>query len=422
MNRNTMNQTTTNNTAEELYTNNGKRVYIALRARHQHTAQEFITNLQNQWKNDENAMNTPRVAEQITELENRTAELENRTAELKGLITLCKKQGSTIALEPTTRTAFAQQMKIYNEQINILKTQKQHIKNQIDTLYKQIEKSVFSDRMDILQTACLQELENQAQPPEISSHILATYGATTTEELTAEELTQAQDEQNNKSIFSAIGKHIENMRSLNTHTATRTDILEMLPCDIVEQLGNDIISFNGYTFQWQPKATDPTQGEYRHNLKNGHYLTIEYKEQKSRPIGWYMVKHRLTIRNVSSMEQYQNEDGEQIDITALLPNFTEWELVDDITALENIINTAELPPRYRQFCTALISPQAEEIADIMRVKYYNECDRIGTEPTNKGAVKTEYNARIQFACESIGIKTYENRKKFFQRLRKALNK
>lgn len=419
MTKNTMKtNTTTNRTAEELYTENGKKVFLALRARHRNTAQQFITDLQNSWHNDEQCQKAPQIAEQITALQVELDTLQDELAELEKIRSMCDRASTSLKHNEQHRRAYKQTADQTAQRMAILKNRTAELHKNIDILFNALDYT-FSDRMDILQTAILQDLENQHTPQPIPQKILSAYGVESAEELTEEELAQAQSTANNDRIFSAIGKHIESMRALNTHTATRTDILEPLPQEILAQFGNDTISFDGYLFQWQPKTTDPTQGEYRHNLKQGQYLSFDYKEYKqNRKSGWYLVKHRLTIRNVSRLEEYTNEDGEQIDITALLPNFTEWELVDDITALKNIIDTAELPPRYRQFCTALISPQAEEIADTMRIKYFNECDRIGTEPTNKGAIKTEYNSRIEYACKYIGIETYENRKKFLQRLRK----
>lgn len=400
-----------------LYQDAERAVYIALRARHEKSPTEFLTALQNAQANDRQARNNTQIAEQLTALEElhkshrQGYEFFNSRAHRLTLTDYERALAYTLAQD--------------------LKTKADNEQSQINDLHIALELT-YSERADLVQTAIMQELENQATPQPIPPHILASYGATDPSELNEQDHTQAQATANSKAIFRAIGQEMTNKQSLNTHTATRTDILNQLPPEVVAQFGQNIIMYNNDTFYFKPSENDPRQGTYRHDLKQGQYFTFEYKEYKEpkpnqeprkkyRPSGWYLVKHRLTVRNVSRIEEYTTEDGEQIDITALMPNFSEFALDDDLTALEKLISKAELTPRQRTFCTAFLSETAQELADRNRIKYYDKCDLLGTEPTHKGGIIAEYNARISYGLSLAEVtNTKEARKKFMQRLKKAL--
>ena len=179
--------TTTTNEREytaDLYNQAEKAVYIALRARHEKSGLHFLEELQNNQATDRRARTSGDISEQISRAEQEHEELTARLEELRKDRATADRKATSIKTAEQDRKAFARLSAQIKRQEEPIKNRIKSLNDDLALLYKSLE-ITFTDRADLTQTAVLKLLEVAEQPQPRTATVLASYGATTEEELTA---------------------------------------------------------------------------------------------------------------------------------------------------------------------------------------------------------------------------------------------
>jgi hypothetical protein len=288
--------------------------------------------------------------------------------------------------------------------------------DRIITLSQQLD-VISTDYSDLIQTALVQHIINQSEPPTISEKTLQSYSVEAVEELTAEQLEEAQHRQNFKACCSAVNTYMNNELHHTSHNRTSTKVIKKLPDDIIELIkqGQTIITYistnertkaiTRHTF-----AFDEVTNKYKCILPTTNYYTFDFKDTKKYK-GWHLTYHYKTVRNISKLESYTNEDGDQTDITHLMAGFkadhnnkvieaVEQSLTDEETALK-LINHKDLTPRQRIYIKHLASEVADIIGEKTKQAYFNMCDKSEVTPNNKKAIQLVYNSKKAYAFNKL---------------------
>ena len=354
---------------EYIYTTAEKAVYIALRARHEKSGLQFLADLQNDQTNDRIARNAPEIAGRIADLQ---ADHDSHTAGAAYF----DAQAHRITLHHVER-AVAQSL------ANDLKTKAHREQTQLNDLYNALN-ITFSDCADLVQTACLQILENEQNPAPITPGILASYGADTPEDLTPEDLAQAQNAANFRTVINAVGRAIGDIARPEALNRTTTIKTPATPGEV-----QNWVALYGDT----GKAVKIPQTVKRSRASDC-YDTMEYLTTKTAP-GWYRIRHYVTVAPYQYIETYtEDEDGETDP--AYLKSYNPF--IDSVGALEQIeelYTTAKLTDRQKAFLEA----------------FSRHC-----------RISSDFTECKEYAFKTIGITTTTNKTTFFNRLKKALTK
>ncbi len=316
------NETTTNTTA--LYETAEKAVYIALRARHEKSGLQFLTDLQNAQHTDRRARQAPQTAESIATLEQQHEEVKNR------IITYTAR-ANRLTLSNEERTQASQTL-------HELKKTAKRLTAELQTLYKSLD-TTYTDRADLTQTALVKMLELEQAPAEITESMLNKYTeehSTTAEELTAEDWEELQSIANFKSVINAVGKAINNLSSPEAFNSTRTKVQPITAEEVAEYIriyGEQVL--DGY------KIPVPVS---RIRLSDC-YITIEHRNTKTQQ-GYYKVTHYHTVAPYQYIEDFTEDENGESDaqyIKTYNPIATTFE---DITALERLAEN--LTPKERK--------------------------------------------------------------------------
>lgn len=270
-----------------LYQEAEKAVHIALRARHSKSGLQFLADLQNAQSTDNQARNNDIIAESLTYHESKHESF------LKGY-EFFNSQSQRLTLtneERITALTLAQEFS------NKAQAEKQHINSLYDSL-----DITLSDRADLTQTAIIKLIEVEKTPVEISQNVLASYGATTTEELTKEEREQAQSTSNFRAVINSVGRAISQLTSPdanNRHTTKAEPITVEQVTDYILKYGNDVL--NGLKIPHTTRRATASQC----------YITIEERNTKTQK-GFYKVTHYKTVQPYQYIEDIlpTDENGE----------------------------------------------------------------------------------------------------------------
>lgn len=346
---------------EKLYTTAERAVYIALRARHEKSGQNFLAELQNAWSNDEQARKGKAIAEQISTLEKAHA------SHRKGA-----EHFQTIANRLTVDEIERATAQTLADDFRAKARQEQ---NDIETLYKTLAVT-FSDRADLTHTAIIQILQNEKTPQEIKQNTLAKYGKKTVKELTRAERKQAQEQANFRAVINAVGKAINKLASPEVMNGTKTKAVK-ITTEQAQQW------YNTY-------STEETAKEYT----KGGYITVEHRNTKTQN-GFYKVYHNKTVGQYLYIEQYTAENGE-ILIDGYEKSYNPFvSNRADLEQLADLYERAELTDRQRLF-----------------LKYF----------CMKARHTADFTACKKYAFSKVGLTTRTAQDTFFHRLKIALVK
>lgn len=282
------NQTTT--TAQtDLYEVAEKAVYIALRARHEKSGLQFLTDLQNAQHTDRRARQAPQTAERIAKLE------EQHTATIEKIV-FYTARSKRLTLTDSERIQALQALHEHRKTAKRLTAELRTLEKSLDVTY--------TDRADLTQTALVKLLELQQEPTEITDNILNKYTeehSTTAEELTAEQWEELQSIANFKAVINAVGKAINHLSSPEAYNSTKTKIQPITAEEVAEYIktyGEQVL--DGY------KIPVPVS---RIRLSDC-YITIEERHTKTQQ-GYYKVTHYHTTAPYQYIEDFtEDENGE----------------------------------------------------------------------------------------------------------------
>lgn len=369
----TKTQTTT--TKRDYYADAEKAVYIALRARHEKSGLQFLADLQNAWSNDQTARQAPQTAERIHDLEQLHESHRKGADYFQCVANRLKVTAEERAVAQSLAEDFKR--KATTEQA------------EIDTLYD-ILNLTYSDRADLVQTACLKMLEVEQQPAPITAGILATYGAETEEDLTEEEREQAQASANFRAVINAVGRAVNTLatpEALNSTTTKAVQITAEEYRELLEQWGT-VSEDNEPTLDGVkiPHTTKRTRA-------SDCYITIEHRDTKTQQ-GWYKVTHYRTTAPYQYIDAYTEDENGETDVAYLKTYNPFVSNTADLERIEDLCKRANLTDRQRTFL--------EHFARACRFEGdFKKCK--------------------EHAFRAIGITTTTAQTSFFHRLKKALN-
>lgn len=361
-------------TQADIYTTAEKAVYIALKARHEKSGLQFLTDLQNAQYTDKLCRTAPQIAEQIAELE------ELHESHRKGY-EFYNARANRLTLTEYERALCYTLSKDFQNKSD-------HENKQLADLYQALN-NTYTDRADLTQTACLQIIENEKNPAPITATVLATYGATTIEELTAEELATAQASANFRTVINAVGRAINKLASPEALNSTKTVLEQITKAEYRNYIykygilnDNNDLTIEGVKI---PHTTKQTRA-------SDCYITIE-ERNTAKHKGYFKVYHYRTVAPYQYIEDFNTtEDGEN-DINYIKTYNPFISTYGDIERIEELTHRANLTDRQRLFL--------EHFARRCRVSAdFKDCKN--------------------YAFSKIGITTESNKTTFFNRLKKAL--
>lgn len=355
---------------ELLYADAEKAVYIALRARHSKSGLQFLADLQNAQKTDQTARNNRTTAEELTHLEKMHKshregfELFNRRANRLTLSDFERALAFTLAED------FKHKAEREQQQINAL---------------SDVLDLTLSDRADLVQVALVKMLELEQTPAEITATILATFGATTEEELTEEDLTQAQATANFRAVINSVGRAINDLATPEVLNRTTTKAVKIEDLDEVTDF---ILKYGGIGDDYKAPHTT------KRARASDCYITIEERHTATQD-GYYKIYHYKTVAPYQYIEDFNTADDTENDIAYIKTYNPFVSNSADLDRIEELYNRANLTDRQRLFL--------QEFAK--RCRYDGDFQSVK-----------------QYAFNRIGITTRANQDVFFHRLKKALNK
>lgn len=343
----------------------------------------------------------------------------------------------------------------YTEEYYRSKAKAESLQGQIDDISKSLE-VISTNYSDLVQQALLQHTINNKYGIALTDNLLTAYDANSYSDLTAEQVYECFYRMRFKLCCRAVNNYMTAQLSHTSHNSHKSQIKEQLPSEIIEQIEsaekslvkkvgnityytykNMLISYNNRTYYY-----DTTTCKFRTATEKTSYYTFEHKNTKTRK-GWYNVYHYETIRNISALESFTNEDNTQQDITSLMSMFdrnsqiiSKYEKTDYQTARIKLLNYDKFTDRQRVFLKALTSTTAEKIRATTRKTFYNTCNSLSTatdkKQASKKALQLEYESALAYAFNKLieYVKTADNkpdytmtdsnRRKFLQRIRATI--
>lgn len=337
----------------------------ALRNLYTMSNQQLFLDLENQCKNDETASKGGEYAKQLTKHTKKHAEHIKAIEQYNTIIQALK----TTAEERAT----AQFWKKHHQ------AQARQEQTSIDDLTALLQYT-HSDREQLVQEAVAQVWKNTKTPAEITAKILESYGVETAEELTAEELHEAQTRANYKKVLATVKKAVRGLSHPDALNSTRTKIKAISQADALKWIS---------TF-----GTNDTENgiQAREYTKSG-YITVEHRNT-AKYKGWYKVHHYKTAAPYQYIEHYTEDESGEIDIAYLKTYNPFISTSADIDRIEKLCKRADLTDRERHFLE-MFARRCRVSAD------FKDCK--------------------QYAFKMIGISTATNQSTFFNRLKKKLN-
>lgn len=315
--------------------------------------------------NDEIASNGTKYAEQLTKHTKKHAEHTQAVQQYDTIIKALK----TTAEERAT----AHNWKKYHQE------QARKEQDSIISLTALLSYT-HSDREQLVQDAVEQILHNRKEPAEITQKILSSYGVETAEELTAEELTDAQTRANYKAVMRAVKRAVRTLANPDAMNSTRTKVQPIT----AEQASQWINTYG---------ENDTDNGITAKQITKSGYITVEHRNT-AKYNGWYKVHHYKTTAPYQYIDRYTEDENGETDI-AYLKTYNPFISNDtDIDRIEQLYKTANLTDRERHFLE-MFARRCRVSADFKDCKAY--------------------------AFKMIGISTATNQSTFFNRLKKKLN-
>lgn len=327
-----------------LYQEAEKAVYIALRARYSKSGLQFLADLQHAQSTDNQARNNDIIAESITHHESK------HNSFLKGYEFFNNQAQRLMLTEEERATAFT----LAQEFNNKAQAEQQHINALYDSL-----NITLSDRADLTQTAIIKLIEVEQTPVEISKNILASYGATTIEELTEEERATAQSTSNFRAVINTVGRAIAKLTSPDALNSTVTKSRKATAQEFINWCNRYGIHREAYEtakdFNEALKSHKAPKTTKRCRASDC-FETMEYKQTKTMQ-GYYIITHYVTVAPYQYIEDFSTtEDGEN-DIqyiktyNPIVDKFHDFERIDKLTELAELTESERLVLSY--YCNAI---------------------------------------------------------------------
>lgn len=405
------------------------------------TAQRFITEILLHRNEDISAFD---VAEKVEKISRLAYELE-----------YAQKMRDFVYQQKNKLTISQAERQGYEEEYQRSKAKAENLQGQIDDISKSLA-TISTNYSDLVQQALLQHTINNKYGVALTDNLLSAYDANSYNELTVNQIYECFYRMRFKMCCRAVNNYMTAQLSHTSHNSHKSQIKEQLPPEIIEQIENAeksfiqkvgnityykytnmLISYNGKTYYY-----DTTTCKFRTATEKTSYYTFEHKNNKTRK-GWYNVYHYGTIRNISALESFTNEENEQQDITFLMSAFdrnsqiiSKYEKTDYNTARIKLLNYDKFTDRQRVFLQALTSATAEKIRATTRKTFYNTCNNLSTatdkKQASKKALQLEYESALAYAFNKLieYVQTAENkseytmsdssRRKFLQRIREVI--
>lgn len=351
---------------ELLYQDAEKAVYIALRARHEKSGLQFLADLQNDQATDRTARNNLDIVADLDRLE------QLHQSHRKGADFFTARAQSLTLTDIERATALA----LADDLINKANAER----GQIDDLHTALQ-ITYTDRADLTQTAILTMLEHETNPAPITARILAEYGATTEDELTAEERAQAQAVANWRAVVNAVGRTINTLThpdANNRHTTKAEPITLDEVADYITRYGAEVL--NGLQIPHTTKRTSASQC----------YITIEERNTKTQK-GFYKVTHYKTVAPYIYIEDYAptddngESDAQYIKVSnPIIDSYGALEGVTDLCERANLTQTERVILEYYARATRYYDNKADIVnyvataCKISRATVYRKLESIKT--------------------------------------------
>lgn len=385
---------------------------IALRAKHQKSGLQFIADLQNQRAADKVAANLTAYAVEVSEL-------ERERDELKATAEALQAHADKMTTPAEEARAAARKAAKARKAANALTAR---IK-QLEPLFSM----TLSDRFDIVQTAALEAQRRIIDPANIpdpdkaieaaEEHLEALKAEAAAvddaaalaylEALTPEEL--AQETANYKATITAAGKAISAHaapEALNRYTTKATRATPEEVAEWIAKYGGTGADIKHHTPIKRTRASECWE-------------TMEYKQYKSKPSGFYHIIHYRTVSPYVSYEAFQEATGG--DNSEVVKNYgiNAIETQAAAEALDEVIAAANLTERERLFCRYILDNTAAKHGEQAVSEYYAEKAAKNQKPSKAAAENARWTGQRDNAFSRIGLTSKESRKKFLQRIRKA---
>lgn len=333
-----------------LYEQAEKCVYIALRARHNKTGLQFLTELQNAQSIDKQARNIQEYAEQENEYILLKQFHQDQATEMG-------KRANTLKLSQEERADAYKQYLFHKQQADKYRVNIDNLQDLFDL--------TFSDRADLVQVAIMQILENEQTPPPITDSVLASFGVLDIADLTKKQRKQAQEQANFRAVVNRVGKEISNLAhpdANNRHTTKATPITVNEYRDYLVTYGHFDheygLTLEGVKIPYTKKRTSESEC----------YITIEHRNTKTQK-GYYKVIHYKTIAPYRYIESFADDNDTETDVAYFkeykpqVSNFEESQALEEMCNKANLTQTQKIVLEYYLRATRYY----DEKADIMRV-------------------------------------------------------
>lgn len=373
---------------KKLYEDAERAVYIALRARAEKSGLKFLQDLQTAQYADKTARNASEIVNRIKPLENQLDELRKEREALQKTKAMASRQAEKITNSEPIRIEWAKVAEQINKQLEQINNRIKALKLDINTLYDTLNMT-YSDRADLVQTALLTMLELQYTPADITdkatNSIVAKYGLTTAEELTADQWQEVQATANWYKVINSVGKAINTLASPDALNRTTTSKRKATADDVTEWLKK--YGECGADF----KVSKPI----KRCRASDCYDTLEYKDnyKDNTRNGWYIIKHYKTIAPYQYIEDYTTNENGESDINYIKSYNPFISNSADVERIEELYQTADLTNRQRLFLQAF-------------------CKRC--------RVSADFKDCKDYAFKQIGINTESNKTTFLNRLKNRL--
>lgn len=309
-----------------LYEEAEKAVFIAIRARHEKSGQQFLADLQNAQTRDKLTRDRETLRQQLDTAEKQykqTAEEFEKLAETRNHL---KAQSERVKLTDAERTEYCKLYQVEQHKGENIKHTLRTQLGQIKDTEKRLEEN-STDRADLVQVAIMQMLENALHPAPVTEKLSLANPDSTAEEL--------QSIANFKAVINAVGRAITNMASPDALNRTTTKILRKATAEDVEQFANC--------------ANGKKHVAVRRARLSDCFDTIEEREpkrgeHKGKGKGLYIVRHWVTVAPYQYIETFDNGTSNIDYVKTYNPFVSNWA---DLEELEELAELANLTDRER---------------------------------------------------------------------------
>lgn len=396
-------------TVRKMYAYAERATTTALKHLHRETPLDIFRELQNQYNPDSITRTAPAIVEQLDKLkaEKRTAQQEANEAH---------KLAHHVSITQAERDQASAKCKAERNRAK-------NIQKQIDTLEATLS-NTFSLRADLVQVALEQYCSNLLTPAAITPALLASHGYdpdTDPADLEPNERKELQAHANFRKCISAVAYEVRTNTTPDANTKTTTK-----PERITPEQAKEWIATYATPDTWESVKVPRMK---KRTGMSDCFDTLEHRPATDEaPAGWYIVRHWRTVSPVTTYDIF-TDTGEEIE-----HGHTQNPYISDQAGeeqLAELANRAHLTDRERMFMTVFCNPTARKHGAEARTKYLADwyeahkgketATKREQERREQGAGKAEYSARIEYACNAVGVTNIRTQQRFLKSLFSALD-